>query len=131
MSKLTQPNPGYAELVAAMQVYFDGLYHSDTERLRSVFHPDAIYACTTTGALTRMLMPDYFAMVATREAPAARGEARTDNIMSIAFAGPVTALVTATCSIGPKHFVDLLSFVKLNGRWQIIAKVFHYDLATP
>lgn len=124
------PDPGYAELVAAMRVYFDGLYHSDTERLRSVFHPDAIYACATSGDLIRLAMPDYLAMVAAREAPAARREARTDNIDSIAFAGPVTALVTATCSIGPKHFTDLLSFVKLDGRWQILAKVFHYDLAT-
>lgn len=124
------PDPGYAELVAAMRVYFDGLYHSDTERLRSVFHPDAIYACATSGDLIRLAMPDYLAMVAAREAPAARREARTDNIDSIAFAGPVNALVTATCSIGPKHFTDLLSFVKLDGRWQILAKVFHYDLAT-
>ncbi|HRE20761.1 MAG TPA: nuclear transport factor 2 family protein [Rhabdaerophilum sp.] len=125
------PDFGYAELVAAMQVYFDGLYHSDTERLNSVFHPEAIYTCATTGDLTRMTMPDYFAMVARREAPAVRRETRTDRVVSIAFAGPVTAHVTATCSIGPKHFTDLLSFVKLNGRWQIIAKVFHYDLATP
>lgn len=131
MSTPAPPVPGYAELVAAMQVYFDGLYHSDTERLRSVFHPDAVYACATTGELTRMSMPDYFAMVAKREAPAARSEARTDSIVSIAFAGPVTALVTARCSIGPKQFTDLLSFVKLDGRWRILAKVFHYDLSTP
>jgi len=130
MTTPSEAKAAYADLVAAMEGYFDGLYHSDTERLRSVFHPDAVYACAAAGSLTRLLMPDYFALVAAREAPAARNERRTDRIISIAFAGPVTALVTASCSIGPKRFTDLLSFVKLDGRWRIISKVFHYDLAT-
>ena len=51
-----------------------------------------------------------------------------DQIVSIEFAGPVTALARVNCSIGERFFTDLLSFVFVDGRWQIIAKVFHYDL---
>lgn len=29
----------YAEVAAVLQVYFDGLHHSDTDRLSRVFHP--------------------------------------------------------------------------------------------
>jgi hypothetical protein len=32
--------------------------------------------------------------------------------------------------IGPKHFTDLLTLVHVDGRWQIIAKVFHFELDT-
>jgi hypothetical protein len=40
----------------------------------------------------------------------------------------VTALARVNCSIAERFFTDLLSFVFVDGRWQIIAKVFHYDL---
>jgi hypothetical protein len=113
---------------ATLQLYFDGLYNSDTERLAQAFHRQAIYASATGGALVRMSMPEYFAMVDARPSPASRGELRTDSVVSIDFAGPVTALARVECSIGPKHFTDLLTLVHVDGRWQIIAKVFHFEL---
>lgn len=108
--------------------YFDGLYHSDAGLLATVFHSAAVYATATEGTLTRLSMPEYLRIVAMRESPATRGEARTDMIESIVFAGPVTALARVRCSIGPRRFTDLLSLVRVEGRWQIIAKVFHFDL---
>ena len=120
--------PPFDALVAVLGVYFDGLYFSDSARLRTVFHPSAIYACVTDGTLLHLQMPEYFAVVDKREAPASRGDARQDRIVSIEFAGPVTALARVECAIAPKHFTDLLSFIYLDGRWQIISKVFHYDL---
>ncbi|MES2942024.1 MAG: nuclear transport factor 2 family protein, partial [Pseudomonadota bacterium] len=29
--------------------------------------------------------------------------------------------------IAPKFFSDFLTLIKLDGRWQIITKVFHYE----
>jgi len=113
---------------AVLATYFDGLHHSDVERLAEVFHPEAIYATATEGPLLRLTMGEYLPMVAAREAPAARGEARRDRVVSIELAGPVTAVARVRCAIGPKHFTDLLSLVHVDGRWQIIAKVFHFDL---
>ncbi|WP_374310007.1 nuclear transport factor 2 family protein [Dongia sp.] len=121
-------DPRYQEIVAALEIYFDGLYHSDTKRLARVFHPQAIYACATEGTLTYHTMASYFPVVDARPAPAGRNEIRADRIVSIQFAGPVTAIATVNCAIGPKAFTDLLTFVKLDGRWQIMAKVFHFDL---
>ena len=113
---------------ATLQLYFDGLYNSDTERLAQAFHRRAIYASATGGTLVQMSMPEYLAMVDARPSPASRRERRTDNVLSIGFAGPVTALARVECSIGPKHFTDLLTLVHVDGRWQIIAKVFHFEL---
>jgi hypothetical protein len=118
----------FDSVVAVLQEYFDGLHHSDTQRLRRVFHPSALYACATDGTLLALGMGEYFPIVDKRPSPASRGDARSDRIVSIEFAGRVTALARVECAILPKHFVDLLTLVKLDGRWQIIAKVFHYEL---
>jgi len=121
-------DPRYAEIAAVLTDYFDGLYHSDTARLARVFHPRAHYACATEGTLTHLGMDEYFPIVDRRPSPASRGEPRADRIVSIEFAGPVTAFVRAECAIGPKRFTDLLTFVRLDDEWRIISKVFHFDL---
>lgn len=124
-------DPRYDQMTRVLQDYFDGLYHSDTKRLRRVFHSQALYACATETPLLRLDMEPYFAVVDKRPSPASRNEKRNDRILSIEFAGPVTAFARVECSIGPKFFTDLLTFVFLDGRWQIMAKVFHYDLREP
>ncbi|MEO8155257.1 MAG: nuclear transport factor 2 family protein [Rhizobacter sp.] len=118
----------FEPVAAVLRDYFEGLYRSDTQILRRVFHPSALYACATDGSLLALGMDAYFPVVDKRPSPASRGEARADSIISIEFAGPVTALARVECAILPKRFTDLLTLVKLDGRWQIIAKVFHYEL---
>lgn len=118
----------FAAVAAVLGRYFDGLYYSDTALLRSVFHPRAHYVCATDGTLTHLGMDEYFPIVDRRPSPASRNEARADRIVAIEFAGPVTAFARVECAIGPKFFSDLLTFVFVEGRWQIISKVFHFDL---
>lgn len=121
-------DPRFEAIVTVLQRYFDGLYRSDTGILKQVFHPKALYATATDGSLLELDMDRYFPIVDKRPSPASRGEERADRILSIEFAGPVTALAKVQCAIGEKAFTDLLSLVFVDGRWQIIAKVFHYDI---
>lgn len=125
-------DPGHTAVAAVLGDYFDGLYHCDTDRLGRVFHPQARYACATDcatgGTLLHLGMDEYFPIVAARESPASRNEVRRDRIVEIRFAGPVTAFAHVECAIGPKFFNDFLTLIKTDGRWQIISKVFHYDL---
>jgi hypothetical protein len=122
----------FADVAKALEPYFDGLYESNTRKLAQIFHPKAIYATATSGELLRLDMEEYFKVVDKRPSPASRNEARRDAIASIEFAGPVTALVRLHCAIGPRYFTDLLTLIHLDGRWQIIAKVFHYEeIAAP
>ncbi len=116
----------FEEVAAALQTYFDGLYHSDTQRLARVFHPSALYACATSGEVLALSMEQYFPIVERRLSPASKGEARADRILSIEFAGPVTAFARVECAILPRRFTDLLTLVRVDEHWQIIAKVFHY-----
>lgn len=117
----------YAEVVAVLQQYLDGLHQSDTQRLRCVFHPKAVYATASQEKPLVLGMDDYFPIVDARPSPASKGEARTDEIVSIEFVGPVTASATLRCSIQPRHFVDRLTLIHLEDRWQIAAKVFHWE----
>lgn len=121
-------NTQFDAVVAVLESYFEGLYRSDTLILRQVFHPAAIYACATDGTLLTLRMDEYFPIVDRRPSPAGKGEKRMDRILAIEFAGPVTALARVECSIKPKHFTDLLTLIMVDGRWQIISKVFHYEL---
>ncbi len=117
-------------VIAVLKDYFEGLYRSDTQILRRVFHPAALYASATDGVLLTLRMDEYFPIVDQRPSPASRGEGRTDRILAIEFVGPVTALARVECSILPKHFTDLLTLILVDGRWQIISKVFHFELAS-
>ncbi len=123
----------YGEVVATLSTYFDGLYHSDTGRLERAFHPLAHYVTATEAKANgdqplHLTMEQYFPMVEKRPSPASRNEARSDRIVSLEFAGPVTAFARVECSIGPKFFTDLLTLIFVEDRWQIISKVFHFDL---
>ena len=121
----------FTDVAKALEPYFDGLYESNTRKLAQIFHPKAIYATATSGELLRLDMEEYFKVVDKRPSPASRNEPRRDAIASIEFAGPVTALVRLHCAIGPRYFTDLLTLIHLDGRWQIIAKVFHYEEHVP
>lgn len=120
----------FSEVATALQDYFDGLYHSDTSRLGRVFHPQARYYSATDGQLLHLDMARYFEIVDQRPAPALRGDPRTDRILGIEFAGPMTAFAKVECSIPPRHFTDFLTLVRLEGSWRVVAKVFHYTVAT-
>ena len=117
-----------ARVEAVIQLYFDGLFHSDTARLRRVFHPQALYASAGGGQLVLLSMEEYFPVVDRRASPASLGQARHDRIVRVEFAGPHTALALVECRIHPKHFMDVLTFVLLEGRWQLISKVFDFEL---
>ena len=120
--------PPFGAVTAALQTYFDGLYESDTKRLKTVFHPLAHYTCATEKPILHMNMPDYFALVDKRPSPKSQGQKRQDRILSIEFAGPDIAFARVECAIGPRFCTDLLTFVRVDGKWLIMAKVFHYDL---
>ena len=125
---MPQTSASLSTVELVLQSYFDGLYECDLEALRKVFHPRAIYVCATEDELTYLTMDQYFPIVAARIPPAQKGEPRRDAIEAISFAGTKTAAARVRCSIGEKYFTDFLTLVLQDDRWQIISKVFHFDL---
>ncbi|MGE5452059.1 MAG: nuclear transport factor 2 family protein [Acidobacteriota bacterium] len=115
-----------ALIEALMARYFDGLYHGDASALAEVLHPQAIYATASGGTLLKLDLEAYLNRVRQRPSPASQGHLRTDQIVSIEWAGPVTAFVRAQCSIPGRSFIDFLTLVKTDQRWHIISKVFDF-----
>ncbi|PTM96512.1 putative lumazine-binding protein [Mycoplana dimorpha] len=114
----------FQHISAVLVDYFDALYFCDVEKLQRVFHPKAIYATADESPLLHRTMQEYVPVVAARQSPASRGEPRRDHIDAIDLAGENTAVARVRCSIGTRDFVDILTLVRTEGGWRIIAKIF-------
>ncbi|MET3791477.1 nuclear transport factor 2 family protein [Aquamicrobium terrae] len=113
---------------AATQVYLDALFFGDVERFRSIFHPQAQLYSATEGKLVNLNVDAYMDLVANRPSPHDKGDERQDEIVSISVGSPTTAHVRVKDVYLPKRFVDELTFVLLDGKWQIVSKVWHFDI---
>ena len=111
-------------LRAATQTYLDGLYEGDIAKLGAVFHPTCALTAVLDGELKILPREQWFELVKGRESPQAAGKTRDDHILSIDLVGPGMAHVKLKCAVPPRYFTDLLSFLKIDGRWQIAQKVY-------
>lgn len=117
-----------AALEHAVQTYLDGVHEGDAAKLGRVFHPLSHLYTATPGKVVDYRAPDWIESFSQRPSPKAKGEPRGDAVLSIDFNGPAHAFVKLNCAVPPYYFTDYLTFVKSDGRWQIIAKAYHYDI---
>ncbi len=116
----------YLAIIEVLKKYYDALYRCDTELLSQVFHSNAQYFTASGGELLHLDMKTYFPIVEQRISPQSSGEAYGFLIDSIEFVGDVTAIARMRSSMFSKNFIDLLALIEIDGKWQIISKVFHY-----
>ena len=113
-----------AAIRAAVQTYLDGLYEGDADKLAAVFHPTSALTWEVAGVLTILPRDQWLAAVRGRASSQSRGLERRDEILLIDQSSPTTALVKLKCQIPPRFFTDYLSFLKVEGRWQVAQKIF-------
>ena len=110
----------------ALQVYFDSCYESDAEGGDKVFHDVAhLYLHAEDGSLLDWDKNYFLDLV--RKTPSGSGEQgfpRYDEIISIDFTGEKTAVAQVKVRVVDTLYTDILCFMLLDGKWQIIAKVF-------
>ncbi|MBM7324681.1 nuclear transport factor 2 family protein [Agrobacterium sp. S2] len=116
------------KVTAAVQSYLDALYLGDVEKFREVFHPRAQLYSATEGNLVDLNVDTYLEMVANRPSPQEKGDTRQDEILSVTIASPTTAHARVKDVYLPKRFVDDLTFVLVDGKWQIVSKVWHFEV---
>ena len=80
------------------------------------------------GVLTPLPRDQWLAAVRNRPSAQARGLPRHDEILQIDQASPTMAFVKLKCAIPPRFFTDYLSFLKVEGKWQIAQKVFATEI---
>ena len=117
----TIPTSDYDAVVATVQRYVDGMRIGSSVEIANAFHSDAIMY----GLHGRNVLRDIKALYdfVDEHGKAPEIKARVD-ILAIT---PTTAVVRVDMekdAIG-LDYTDFHSLVKLDGKWQIIAKVFH------
>lgn len=114
----------FSKIEHLVERYYDGLYHCDTDILRSVFHDEAHYFTASSTKLVHYDMPAYMEAIENRLSPAERGDPYWISLDSISFAGDRTALATLRCVMLGNLYTDFLSLIFIDNEWRIIAKTF-------
>lgn len=111
-------------LRAVAQTYLDAAYEMDGDKFASVFHPTS---CVTKvgvdGAVSVTPLAAWLAALQSIKSPKQQGVERRDEISSVIVENDL-ALVKLKFQIPPRHFIDLLSCLKINGTWKVVQKVF-------
>lgn len=116
----------FSDVGGVLEIYFEGLYHADSKMLAGIFHRDARYVNAAEGDYMNYSIPEYFDVVNSRKPPASSGEARADRTVSIEFGDDRMAYVKASMTMLGREYLDFLTLIHDDGRWQIISKVFTY-----
>ena len=113
-----------SKIEAVIKLYFDASYEGNGEKMAQVFHREAhIYGRSQDGALVDTLK-DAFVQRVGAPRPADRPVfPRHEEIISIDFTGEHTAVARVKLRVGNTLYTDVLSFMELEGRWAVIAKV--------
>jgi hypothetical protein len=122
-------NREIALIEKAITTYLDALHEGDADGLASVFHETSALTQWHEGELKITPRDVWLDAVRKRASPKANGLSRHDHILSIDLVGPEMAHVKLACAIPPRFFTDLLSFLKIDGRWQVAQKVFMTETA--
>lgn len=115
------------ELLDAVSVYFDAIYHCDVEKLDDVFHDSSSLFDADEGKIFVDPIASFRADVGSRPSPAGRNQTRHDEIIMVDWLSELSAVVKLRLQSHEKVFVDHLAFVKGPEGWKIVSKVWHLE----
>lgn len=111
-------------VVALAKTYFDAAYAMDADNFATIFDPAALVTRRGDGGSVVVTpIAAWLDVVRGLSSPQDAGDVRADQILSIAMTRDM-ALLKLRLRIPPREVTDLLSCFYLNGRWQIVQKVF-------
>lgn len=113
-----------AGLEQTIQLYFDGLYEGNADKLAQVFHPSSALTWEQDGQISILTRDEWLKLVRERPSPQSRQLARDDGILMLDHSSPTTAIVKVKCQIPPRHFTDYLNLIRVDGRWVVVQKVY-------
>ncbi|MQG76899.1 MAG: nuclear transport factor 2 family protein [SAR202 cluster bacterium] len=117
-----------SQIKETIQTYFDGMYESSAAKTHTAFHPSAkITGYLNDGPLAQMSVDEFAAFVADKQPSAKeKGEPTRLEVLSVDVAGD-TAVARMRDDYLGLTFLDTLSFIKVDGQWQIYNKLFHVE----
>ena len=109
-------------ITETVRTYVEGLVEGDAEKLRQAMHENA---CEIGYYQGELLWQDREAMIAMIEEEGATPDFDPDwQIETISLDGDVASVRVEDIWLGTR-FIDTLTLLRIDGRWQIVAKVFH------
>ena len=116
----------FAAIAAVVSLYAEGMCQGDPAKLRQAMHENACSIGHVDGGLEWDTREAFITTVmATVVEP---DTAPWHRINAISVTGD-TAVVQVEDIWEAMHYDDTLTLLKRNSRWQIVAKVFHYEFA--
>jgi hypothetical protein len=109
-------------ITAAVQLYFQGHATGDGEYFRKAFHPEAKLFWVKDGALAQRTSAEFAAGAAGK--PADDEARRARKILLLDYSADA-AIAKVELDYPGGGFIDYLSLLKIDGRWQIVNKIFH------
>lgn len=116
----------HVEIQELMTRYFEGLYQSDSQILRTVFHHDLTYVNGTAGTYEHMNLEAYMARIDARTSPASRGDERDEAVERITLKGDRIGLIEARMTMLGRNYQDLLTLIHTDDGWRVLTKVFSF-----
>lgn len=112
------------EIDALMQRYFDGLYHSDSAVLRTVFHKNLSYVNAISSDHEFLGLEAYMDRIDARTPPASRYDPREETVERVTLKFGKIGLVEARMVMLGKDYQDLLTIIRTGDGWRVLTKVF-------
>lgn len=103
--------------------YCEGIYRGDVALLRETIHPRAMLFGEINGEAYVKTLEEYLRIVANRVSPQAKGEPYAMKTEGLEILGGI-ATAKVRCPIFGYDYADRLSFVRHDGRWWLVGKVF-------
>ncbi len=117
----------HADLLAAIDLYFDAIHDCDTEKLERVFHPQSSLFDADNGKIFVEPIDSFSRDVGGRVSPASTGQDKDAEILMIDWLSTISTTVKIRIRAHQNVFVDHLAFVKGESGWQIVSKVWHLE----
>ena len=112
------------EIRSALENYFEAMHSQDMGCFDSVFHPNVTLYSAQGNELVLRPHSLYREQVVNRQSPKELGNPRADEILMIDVLSESMALAKVQLQMFGGIMQDYLNFVKIDGHWWIIAKLY-------
>jgi hypothetical protein len=111
-------------LIKALDDYFEVIHAQDLELFDQVFHSSCTLYSAQGGELVLRPYQVYRDQVANRQSPKELGNPRAEKILQIDQISETMAWAKVQLQMFGGIMQDYLNFVKIDGKWWIIAKLY-------
>lgn len=121
---VTRPDPEEAAVRAAVEHYLQGHATGQADHFRQGMHEQGMMYFVRDGKLVLRSFPDYFAGAPGK--PADDESKRKRRIAMVDITG-TAAMAKVVLEYPGVTLTDYMELLKIEGRWQIVAKSFHAE----